>query len=615
MTIGLQTFAGRLPRTADRLLSEQYGVIATNCDLRRGKIEPIKGMTTVETGLTYGTKTIFLLGDSWINFGTQSVSVVKAQIADSYDRIYLTGRSSAHPEQTDSTLYPTMKRLGVIPPTTAPAMAVVGSPSTGTLEVGDLTDCVTDGTDVIACTAHGLTLKPGDILEITSATTEADIGTYEVVTYSEDTITINIELTGSDTDVACTITRATDAGVQDTISYYYTRVVKWPDESEEESQPSEASPVTDIYEGEAVVISGFEAGTDNDVTHFRIYRLSSGSSSADFFFLAEIDVATTEFEDDLYDEEEEVDHALLDVGADICETEDWAPPPNGLSGLVQFSNGILAGFVGNKLYFSEPWVGYAWPDAYSLTFDYDIIGLAVYEESIVVVTEVFPYIVTGLDPESLTQTIIPYEQSCVSKEGIVATNVGVIYPSPDGLFLFKGTAGTNLTKSVFTKEQWQALSPETLVSFYYDDQYFGFFYGTGTAILFNFKDNPYIVDLSIPASAITGGYMDPNDDTLYLADGTSIKSWGTGSALTFTWKSKPFRQTDYCNYGCASVIADGVVTCNIYADSVLKHSQAVVSNSLFRLPSGFLAKDWQVEVTGTNAVEKVVMTYTPSEIT
>lgn len=600
---------------ADRLLPDQYGVTATNCDLRRGKIEPVNGMTTVQTGLTYGIKTIFLLAGSWINFGSSSVSVVKAQIPSSNDRIYVTGRSSAHPEQTDASLYPTMKRLGIIPPTDPLTMAVVGSPATGTMTIGSLTGCSSEGTELITCAAHGLALKPGDTLEITSATTTSDVGTYTIVSYGDDTITVDRALTGTDTDITCTITRTTDAGVQDTVSYYYTRVVKWSDGSEEESQPCEATAVTDIYEGEAVTLTGFVAGTDNDVTHFRVYRLASGSSSADFFFLAEIAVGVTEVSDDSY--EAGVDgsvHALLDVGSDICETEDWAPPPNGLSGLVQFSNGILAGFVGNKIYFSEPWVGYAWPTKYSLTVDYDIIGLAVYEESIIVATEVFPYVITGLDPESLTQTIIPYEQGCVSKEGIVATNRGVIYPSPDGLFLFRGTEGTNLTKNIFTKEQWQALGPSNLVSFYYDDQYFGFFYATGTGIMCNFKDTPYIVDLSIPGSAITCGYMDPSDDTLYLVDGTSIKSWATGSPLTFTWKSKPFRQTDYCNFGCASVIAAGTVTFKLYADTVLKHTQTVTSNELFRLPSGYLAKDWQVEVTGTNAVETVIVSYTPAEM-
>lgn len=614
----VKAFKGRIPRVSAKLLPEGYAQVATNCDLRLGKLQPMKDLTTIKS-IASGTRSLMRLSrdvgvggtGAWISF-TSDVDIVRAQIANSNNRVYLTGRGS-YPEQTNSALYAAgqYKRLGVIAPTTALAISLTGAPVYGTTEIGSFTGCETSGDNQIALpSAHGLTLDVGDLVEITAATTQADIGSYVLESFDDTHLFINQELTGSDSDVAITITRQEDAAVADSVSYVYTRVVKWADGSEEESAPSDPTAVTDVYDGQGAELTGFVAGSYNDVTHFRIYRLASGTSGAEYQYLDEIIASETSYTDDVYDGVDYETHALQNVGADILETEDWLPPPDALEGLTQFSNGILVGFVGNKLYVCEPWVGYAWPTAYSLTFDYDIVALGVFNESIMVLTEAFPYVVTGLDPESMSQTILPYEQACVSKAGVAVTNIGVVYPTPDGLFLLNGSSGKMLTKDVFTKDQWAALGPENLISFFYDDQYYGFFRGTGTGFLFNFKENPYIVDISIGGGSITGGFLDPEDDTLYLVNGASLKSWGTSASyLTYTWKSAIVRPGEAANYACAAVVADGSVDFQLYADGTEKLSPAktVTSEEMFRLPSGYRAREWEFSLTGTEDVDSVAI--------
>jgi len=626
----LKTFKGRVPRVTEKLLPEGYAQTATNCDLRRGKLEPLKTVTNIVS--TYGagspfsgvTNLIRISRDlavtnpyAWIAASSSypNAKFVRAQISNSDNRIYATADNASYPRQINSTMYTAgsgWARLGMIAPTTALAMEITGEPDSGTTEIASFEGCaITQETPNITLPEESTyTFKVDDIVEITGASSEADNGTYALTSWGALQLQVDRNFVETDSDVDVVVSRQNKAQVDHTVSYVYTRVVKWDDGSEEESAPSSPSDPYDIYEGQGVKLTGFVkgTGTGNAVTHFRIYRLESGTDGAEYQYLGEIasvSDATDHFDDDIYGIDGETAHGLLDVQDDILETTDWEPPPATLQGLTQFANGILAGFVKNKLYLSVPWVGYAWPDGYTLTFDYNIVALAVNGESLIVLTQGFPYVVTGVDPQSMTQQILPYEQPCVSRDGVVVTNDGVIYPSPDGLFFITSSAGKLLTKDVYTKEQWAALTPSNLIAFFYDDQYIGFSRSTGTGILFNFKENPYVVDISISGGAITGGFLDPEADTLYLVNGSYLVSWGTGSALTFTWKSAVFRSGEAANYARAAVVADGTVTFVLYADGASKHTKSVTTEEAFPLPGGYRAREFEFSLSGAVAVDSV----------
>jgi hypothetical protein len=49
------------------------------------------------------------------------------------------------------------------------------------------------------------------------------------------------------------------------------------------------------------------------------------------------------------------------------------------------------------------------------------------------------------------------------------------------------------------------------------------------------------------------------------------------------------------------------VSFSMWADGVLKHTLSVPSREPFRLPSGYMAQDWEVQLQGTVEVEQVII--------
>ncbi len=56
------------------------------------------------------------------------------------------------------------------------------------------------------------------------------------------------------------------------------------------------------------------------------------------------------------------------------------------------------------------------------------------------------------------------------------------------------------------------------------------------------------------------------------------------------------------------------MTFRLYADGVLKHTQTVTSRDPFRLPSGFRAFDYQIELERTNAIQGVAVATSMEEL-
>lgn len=106
-----------------------------------------------------------------------------------------------------------------------------------------------------------------------------------------------------------------------------------------------------------------------------------------------------------------------------------------------------------------------------------------------------------------------------------------------------------------------------------------------------------------------GVFHDIENDLLYFSDGESIYKWGTasGSPQTYTWKSGIIRLPQLVNLGAAIVEAESyaALTFKLYADGVLKHTEAVSDGEPFRLPGGYLSNIYEVELTGTDTVTRV----------
>jgi hypothetical protein len=120
---------------------------------------------------------------------------------------------------------------------------------------------------------------------------------------------------------------------------------------------------------------------------------------------------------------------------------------------------------------------------YRLNVDTDIVGIANIDNTVVIGTKSFPYLAFGNDPAAYSMSKLEVPQACVAKRSFAyLVGIGVVFASPDGLIAIAGTGQVrNLTETVFTRHQWQALEPETIIGVAHDDVYH-FWYGVAVPV-------------------------------------------------------------------------------------------------------------------------------------
>ena len=155
------------------------------------------------------------------------------------------------------------------------------------------------------------------------------------------------------------------------------------------------------------------------------------------------------------------------------------------------------------------------------------------------------------------------------------------------------------------------------MGFQWEGHYIGF-YDTGSeekGFIFDprgGKDS--FVDLDFYATA---GFNDLEDDELYLVVGGAVKKFASGNDLSYTWKSKKFYSQRPINPGVAKLQADSYgsgITFKMFADGVLKHTETVTSDSLFRLPSGYKSHEFEIQLSGSNSINEVCVYESAAEI-
>jgi hypothetical protein len=103
-------------------------------------------------------------------------------------------------------------------------------------------------------------------------------------------------------------------------------------------------------------------------------------------------------------------------------------------------------------------------------------------------------------------------------------------------------------------------------------------------------------------------FLDILTDTLYYTDGENIFQWeGDATDKTYTWRSAKLRFPRETNLGAALIEAESYVDVvfNLYADGVLRHSETVKDGEPFRLPGGYMANIFEMELVGTDIVQGV----------
>ncbi len=680
--IRLTGFSGEQPRIIPRLMPETAAQAAINTRLDDGALTPIRRSAQVAEGEA-SWQTIFHHHDEWLGWDAV-VDVVQGPVAQ--DRLYYTGDGMPK-MRIGEDIYPL-----AVPFPAAPLVPALLGNGRGQNTVHAVAVAATGGTwtltfrgDTTAALAHDITAAA--LQTALEALDVFEAGDIEVTGGPGDELGGNpylIEFTGSFELRRVSLVAAADenltgpsAGITVTMQtagvtpgdivtrvYVYTYVTEFG----EESEPSPIGEAVDWQPGQTVTLTGFvEAAEGRGVNRQRIYRSQTGFSGTYLYFVAERPDTEDDFLDDI----------PVNAFQEALPSSGWTQPDDDLKGLTAMPNGMMAGFVGRDLYFCEPFRPHAWPQRYSLTMDWPIVGLGAIGTSLFVLTEGQPYMVVGTAPENMQSMKLEHNLPCINARGIVDLGYAIAYPSHEGLVVVRADGSFMImTGNIFNRDGWLRFSPSTMVGAQLSGRYVAFYDTTSpdgarmAGIL--------IIDLSNPAYLIRAGtiaktsFFDLRDGGLYYLAGDDIYRFDApgSSPRPQYWRSKRFVLPLPDNFGAIRVDAadhpatpdafdleeerqriiaqnqvlidddltlgaldaapldvttlggdaldampepPGDSSVGVYADG-LRVATITAVNQAVRLPSGFKARTWEIDVSGTVQVEQIVMAKTMDEL-
>ena len=411
---------------------------------------------------------------------------------------------------------------------------------------------------------------------------------------------------------------ANDGASEITTTYVFTFVTAYG----EEGPPSPASSFTTFEEGKTrtVTVANAPSGNYNfgAGAKVRLYRTATGNTGTEFLFVAEAAIGTTSFTDTGLDR---------DLG-EVMPSTNWYRPldddttyaPDGpLKKIVLMPDGFLAGFAGRVLCFSEQYLPHAWDPNNQLVTESEIVTIQDATFGLVVLTQTRPYVAVGNAPNIMGLSKLDVDQACSSADSVADLNGQVIYSSPDGLVSIQGNQAQLLTDGIITRDQWQAYDPTSIRGVAFENRYYAF-YNDGTTkrcLIYDpaNADAPFMeVDFHADSHHISA-----KDDTLFLnmdVSGTpTLKTYGTGSARTVTWKSKKFFMPIDTTFSWGRVIADGSVRIKLYVDSTEILDTTVLNAQPFRLPDTTRGREIEIQIVSTTSrVDSIVIASERGEV-
>ncbi|MFI5397608.1 MAG: hypothetical protein ACHQ9S_18885 [Candidatus Binatia bacterium] len=327
-----------------------------------------------------------------------------------------------------------------------------------------------------------------------------------------------------------------------------------------------------------------------NITTIRIYRTVTGTTQTEYYHVADVAVGSLpSYSDSIADATVALNYTLPSLT--------WTPPPATLKGLVAHPGGFLVGFSGRDLYLSEPYQPHAWPVQYIQTMQTEIVGVAIFNNCIVVCTTSHPYVGTGMSPLAMTMQKLDSIDPCVSRRSIATTLAGVYYASPQGIIKNDSTISTLSTEKLFTREEWQNyFSPTNVYAVPYGLQYIAF---DSTSAGFIFSPAEQLAPLTQldRFSFVTAIQQDAYTGDVYLVQNNQASLWDPPSSIpyTYTWLSKEFDVAKPVNFG-AYRVKYNVNPYNVSAVNVLPYQTFNNAREPYSLgPAGSLnALNWGV---------------------
>lgn len=649
----LTHFSGLRPRAPESLLREGEATIAQNCDFAYGELRNCKGGFAYQI-LNNSPSSLYTSEGLAFYSWTADVNAVRSPLAnDTFNRLYYTGDNGFKVTDRTGTRVnggpPSSSYLvGVPTPSTAPNLTALMPPpvTASTANIVWTFHWEDNGIkyqeqpitplplvdDKYQFTPPALSLAPppppegseggGVAIEYTppgafpvvrmKATWKADdaeiFDLYTTNSSFESSGGIfTLELSRDD-GAAGTYTLKLSASIKEedkeTRAYVYTYVNTYG----EEGPPSPPGLVTTSPVVGATIdmvkdaVSGFAP-----IKEIRIYRTPTGSSIANFFFVASVSVLTSP--PGMFTFEDRVKPEMLN---EPLASAEYYPPNQALIGLLRLPNGILCAWKGNELHFSEAFKPWAWPPKYVLTFPSDIVTGSVHGAGAVIVTRTYPYLVAGVSADSMTMSKINVDQAGVSKWAIAVVDGVVIYGSNDGLVTVSGASATLApSQQFFTREVWRQ-------RFAYGLSSMRFTVWDGRLVVFsaNGAFTPFMIRFDEAGGTMTElpsffgqcAFVNPLSDQFYYAWGQTLYQFNGGADISATWQSREIVLPHPKNFGAAQALVTGDWTIQFWAycknangtsSYQLRHSQALSDGqSNFRLPGGYESDRYRIKISG-----------------
>jgi hypothetical protein len=421
-----------------------------------------------------------------------------------------------------------------------------------------------------------------------------------------------------------------------------------------ESSPSPPSPVVSgpsdgnwVVHGLPTTVPGSPAGKNYpQVLNIRLYRtITSTSGQADFYFVADLPFGPSTYVDDTPD--------TTVVNNNTLQSASWLPPVDNLDGLTAMPGGMLIGFTANTVHFCEPDRPHAWPAGYDQSLLYQIVGLAVWQQSLVVLTHGYPSTGAGNAPSNFIFAQVQAPEPCIARGSIVTDLAGVYYASQNGLIMLNYFGMQNQTLSNLTRQIWLVdYKAASVIACRHRAQY----------LALNSPGAGFIIDYTEERMGITkiasaaGGmafisvWNDAYVGDSYMCD-TSGKIWRwddvTTPSLNYQWRSKQFYLPAPVSLGACQISLDssigdpGPVPAADEPESPMATGLPVLPGGvralfrlfagpegktmtlekyltqpreIFRLPSGRKSFCWQFEIVANVPVHSVELASTMREL-
>lgn len=602
----LGSFAGENRALHAMLLPEAVGATSINQKLGHGDLRPWRSPVHVITAPA-DTKTIYRMGrevvsdtNYWLTW-PKEVHVARGPNAiDLFERTYYTGDGT--PKWTDNN-----KALAALPYPTSARELGVPAPATAVLL-----------SSVVADVAAGAFVVNSSYTIVSPGTTD-----FTAIGAANNNAGTIFKATGAGTGTGTASNRNLDV---ESRYYVYTYVTDADEESATSPPSLELICRTDANAVQITGIAQAPAG-NYGINRVRIYRTQTGQSGdTQFFFLLEQLSTLT---------------SAVDDGrnlAEVAPTVDWLTPPADLKWLTSLWNGMLAGISGRSVRFCESFKPYAWPLKYEiLPTSTTPVALATFGQTLAVLTDGSPFLIVGGSPDAMDEQPMEFKQACIAPLSAVGMGHGVVWAAPDGL-AYVGNGGAKLlTDGVMTRDDWHAINPSSIKACMHENRYFAFYTQAGVRKGFMMEPTSpqgiFFIDFGVDAV-----YLDDQQDALFVLDGQSIKKWDGGDGLSTTFRGKiNHLPKPVTSFSCAEVVAD-VYPVALKVDAVnmdplevinqvannnlltapnattLRHTAIVTSRQPFRLPGGFMAQDFQIEVTATGPVQAVAIAHSMGEL-